>query len=309
MKVMQRRILLALVAVLCAAIGVQAGCEYHTNCAACVADTTCGWCGNDPFSAGGYGFTVQGDHTEGNPYSADAYMVGGVGKVKLLGTSSTASPGQPPDNRVVIGQNTRFTKQFRGYSSFDQGGYPMGENPFKIVVEVSGTYTLEIVRVYNDTYMEVKDHQVNIPDYIPFTLGTPRGRGALKYGPEESEVILPNSQSREQLTIVCQEQYSASTVNNTNACKFTKELKVGYWLVLDKADPVVHRVITSIKSDYELTVDADFTLSSATATDTLTHSNTDLALENEWTWVACPPRIGKRATGMGTIEKIGRAHV
>ena len=130
-------------------------------------------------------------------------MVGGVGKVKLLGTSSTASPGQPPDNRVVIGQNTRFTKQFRGYSSFDQGGYPMGENPFKIVVEVSGTYTLEIVRVYNDTYMEVKDHQVNIPDYIPFTLGTPRGRGALKYGPEESEVILPNSQSREQLTIVC----------------------------------------------------------------------------------------------------------
>ena len=229
-------------------------------------------------------------------------MVGGVGKVKLLGTSSTASPGQPPDNRVVIGQNTRFTKQFRGYSSFDQGGYPMGENPFKIVVEVSGTYTLEIVRVYNDTYMEVKDHQVNIPDYIPFTLGTPRGRGALKYGPEESEVILPNSQSREQLTIVCQEQYSASTVNNTNACKFTKELKVGYWLVLDKADPVVHRVITSIKSDYELTVDADFTLSAATATDTLTHSNTLLALANEWTWVACPPRIGKRATGMGTIE-------
>ena len=113
-------------------------------------------------------------------------MVGGVGKVKLLGTSSTASPGQPPDNRVVIGQNTRFTKQFRGYSSFDQGGYPMGENPFKIVVEVSGTYTLEIVRVYNDTYMEVKDHQVNIPDYIPFTLGTPRGRGALKYGPSRS---------------------------------------------------------------------------------------------------------------------------
>ena len=65
-------------------------------------------------------------------------------------------------------------------------------------------------------------------------------------------------------------------MNDTDACKFTKELKVGYWLVLDKADPVVHRVITSIKSDYELTVDADFTLSSATATDTLTHSNTVL---------------------------------
>ena len=206
-------------------------------------------------------------------------MVGGIGKVKLLGTPSTASPGQPPPNRVIIGQNTRFTKQFRGYSSFDQGGYQMGENPFKIVVVVSTEYTLEVVRVYNDTYMEVKDHQVNIPDYIPFTLGTPRGRGALKYGDSTKEVILPNSQSREQLTIVCAKSYSASTVNDTDACKFTKELKVGYWLVLDKTSPVQHRVITSIKSDYELTVDADFSLGSAVATDTLAHSGTKLAGE------------------------------
>jgi len=38
------------------------GCEFYSNCAACVADTTCGWCGNDPYHAGGYGFTLQGDH-------------------------------------------------------------------------------------------------------------------------------------------------------------------------------------------------------------------------------------------------------
>ena len=35
------------------------------------------------------------------------------------------------------------------------------------------------------------------------------------------------------------------------------------------------------------------------ATDTLAHSGTKLAGESEWTWVSCPPRIGKRATGLG----------
>ena len=79
------------------------GCEYYKNCASCVADTTCGWCGNDPYHAGGYGFTQQGDHVLGNPFSSAAYMVGGVGKVMLSGTGSTD----------VLGINTRFTQQVR----------------------------------------------------------------------------------------------------------------------------------------------------------------------------------------------------
>ena len=77
------------------------------------------------------------------------------------------------------------------------------------------------------------------------------------------------------------------------------------------------RVITSIKSDTELTVDADFVLTNATtnadlfddAADVTTHlatkllhSDTTLALEGKWTYVACPPRVGKRGTGLGVIE-------
>ena len=35
---------------------------------------------------------------------------------------------------------------------------------------------------------------------------------------------------------------------------------------------------------------------------TLSHSATTLALANAWTYVACPPRVGKWGTGLGLIE-------
>lgn len=260
-------------------------------------------CGNDPFSAGGYGHTMQGDHVEGNPFSPDAYMVGGIGTVKLLGTSDA-------DRKFIVGQNTVFTRQFRGYSSYGvttaalQPNPIQGRNPFKLVVVVEGvTHEHAVHRVYNDKLLEVEEFKVFFTTFIAFTLGTPRGSGALKYGPTTSEVVLPNSASKEQLTIVCAvSDTTPPTPWETGVCKFTKELKVGYWLVLDKTTPPVTRVITSIKSDTELTVDADFTLSNATVTSILSHSGTDLAGVDEWTYVACPPRIGKRGTGMGVIE-------
>merc|ERR1711871_324126 len=33
-------------------VGVQAGCEWYRNCGACVADSGCGWCSNDPSGVG-----------------------------------------------------------------------------------------------------------------------------------------------------------------------------------------------------------------------------------------------------------------
>ena len=238
-------------------------------------------------------------------------MVGGIGKVKLLATS--AGSGAVPENQLIVGLNTQFTKQFRGYSSFHStAGTPLGANPFKLVVTVNGEeYIHKVHRVYSDTLLEVEAHEVDFTTYIPFTLGTPRGTGALSYGPSTSEVVLPNSASKEQLTIVCTLGNDLPTTPKPNvdaACKFTKELKVGYWLVLDHLDPPQQRGITSIKSDTELTVDADFTLRNATAqagadnSAALAHSGTTLAALNQWTFVACPPRVGKRAVGLGIIE-------
>merc|ERR1712159_895542 len=37
---------------LMAVLGAQAGCEWYKNCGACVADSGCGWCSNDPAGVG-----------------------------------------------------------------------------------------------------------------------------------------------------------------------------------------------------------------------------------------------------------------
>ena len=142
---------------------------------------------------------------------------------------------------------------------------------------------------------------------VQFTLGTPRGTGALVFGDVTQETNLPASGSREQLVVCCAD----------NSCKFARELKAGYLLVVDGSASFsslpISRVITSIISDTELTVDADFNQGSFLARDFLNqplpHSGATagaagaaIAGVGEWTFVACPPRVGKRANGAGTIE-------
>jgi hypothetical protein len=41
-------------------------------------------------------------------------MVGGIGKVKLQGTSDDDGVYGTPPNKLIVGQNTMFTRQFRG---------------------------------------------------------------------------------------------------------------------------------------------------------------------------------------------------
>ena len=145
---------------------------------------------------------------------------------------------------------------------------------------------------------------------VQFTLGTPRGTGPLAFGDLTQETNLPASGSREQLLVRCGDA----------TCKFAKELKAGYLLVIDASTTTgfsnrlpVSRVITSIISDTELTVDADFNQASFLGRNYLNlplpHSGASastpgaaIARSREWTFVACPPRVGKRANGAGTIE-------
>jgi len=58
----------------------------------------------------------------------------------------------------------------------------------------------------------------------------------LQYGPTSAEVVLPNSATKEQLTIVCalgnelgagNNLPSSPLPNEADSCKFTKELKAG----------------------------------------------------------------------------------
>ena len=175
-------------------------------------------------------------------------------------------------------------------------------------------------RVWSDTLLQT---ETTFPPFgsaaapVQFTLGTPRGTGALAFGDVNQETNLPASGSREQLVVRC---VNTNTNLPDDSCKFAKELKAGYLLVIDNSTKSnfssrlpVTRVITSIISDTELTVDADFNqglyLGSDLLEPNLPHSGSKpgtpgfpIAGVGEWTFVACPPRVGKRANGVGTIE-------
>jgi len=250
------RLALALASVLALAasrLGVDASCADYTNCGACVANPYCGWCGNDPYSTGGYGNTNHGDHI--GVVGPSGY---GEGKITVSGTGTN-----------VTGTNTRFTKMFRS------GGVQ------QIASATGGTGT--VTRVHSDTSMTVAaptggSLMTDFTTAEKFTLDVhvvPTGTLALA----STETALPGSGSKQKITI------DGTGTPNT---EFTKELKVGYWLVLYgavSATPEV-RVITSITSDTSLTVDYDLT--------GVTWSS--------WGYVSCPPRIGKRGVGMGTIQ-------
>ena len=154
---------------------------------------------------------------------------------------------------------------------------------------------------------------------VQFTLGTPRGTGGLAFGDVTQQTILPGSGTVEQLTVVCVDG-SGNRVNDatTGTCRFARELKPGYLLIVhDTSGPIV-RTITSIISDVALTVDADFSTSASSTPQQVTSLGTSGALpysgansslpgtvlaanSTAWTYVACPPRVGKRANGVGTI--------
>lgn len=226
-------------------LGVDASCADYTNCGACVANPYCGWCGNDPYSTGGYGNTNHGDHN--GVVGPDGYGEGMI---------TVASSGD------VTGINTRFTKMFHS------GGVQ------RIKSATGGSAV--VTRVTSDTSMKVSG-MTAVSTAEKFTLDmhvTPTGTLAL----DTTVTALPGSGSTQKVTITGTGTF------------FTKELKVGYWLILYGTAPATPevRVITSITSDTSLTVDYDLTsVSGPWAT---------------WGYVSCPPRIGKRGVGMGTIQ-------
>jgi hypothetical protein len=174
--------------------------------------------------------------------------------------------------------------------------------------------------VWNDTLLQTDGAApATWTTPVQFSLGTPRGKGGLAFGDINQESILPTSGSREQLTVLCVDaDGDIITTASADSCKFAKQLKPGYLLVINASTAPgissrlpVTRVITSIVSDVELTVDADFSQDEYLVRTTaagLPHSGAAgaagfvIAAEGDWTFVACPPRVGKRANGAGTIE-------
>ncbi|OUS44920.1 hypothetical protein BE221DRAFT_193518 [Ostreococcus tauri] len=222
------------------ALGARAQCEYYTNCAACVANTACGWCGHDPNGQGGT-------------------LIGGHGRF-------TVASG------VVTGVNTRFTRTFRGETSGAK-------------FDVPGDASYDVDYVTSDTSLQLATNPTDVTDQSAFGIAARDGTGSIKAS--TATTARPNSATTETLTIT------------GTGTKFTKELKVGYWLIWYDASSVVHyRVVTAIASDTSLTVDYSLAPISTTIS---AFANSGGGFST-WGFVSCPPRIGKRNVGLGTIE-------
>lgn len=254
-RVTRVMMLVACVSVSMFVVGARAGCEYYTNCGACVADTNCGWCGNDPHSQGGYGDVNKGDHVD--HLSKDNVLVGGSGQF-------TVSSG------TVTGTNTRFTQQFHG-----------GTTGAKFYIP-SATTAYDVSRVNSDTSITLGSSPTDVSTAESFGIAARLGTGTIVAA--ATDTSRPNSVTTEKLHIT------------GTSSKFTKELKAGYWIVFYASSAVGavasdYRVITAILSDTSLTVDKDVSA--------YVSGGTAIAA---WGYVSCPPRIGKRAVGLGTIE-------
>ena len=239
------------------ALGARAQCEYYTNCAACVANTACGWCGHDPNGQGGYGDVNTGDHIDD---IEPGKLIGGHGRF-------TVASG------VVTGVNTRFTRTFRGETSGAK-------------FHVPGVASYDVDYVTSDTSLQLATpHPTDVTAQSAFGIAARDGTGKIEAS--TATKALPNSATTETLTIT------------GTLTKFTKELKVGYWLIWYDASSVVHyRVVKTIESDTSLTVDYSLAPIS-TAISTFANNGGGFST---WGFVSCPPRIGKRNVGLGTIE-------
>ena len=167
-RVTRVMMLVACVSVSMFVVGARAGCEYYTNCGACVADTNCGWCGNDPHSQGGYGDVNKGDHVD--HLSEDNVLVGGSGQF-------TVSSGE------VTGTNTRFTQQFHG-----------GTTGAKFYIP-SATTAYDVTRVNSDTSIELGTNPTDVSTAESFGIAARLGTGTIKAAATDTSCLLYTSPS------------------------------------------------------------------------------------------------------------------
>merc|ERR1712036_161936 len=78
-------------------IGAQAGCEWYRNCGACVADSGCGWCSNDPAGVGsGSVASTMAHDTHGKTITA-TNNEGTQGRIDTIRSDSVSENGVAAD--------------------------------------------------------------------------------------------------------------------------------------------------------------------------------------------------------------------
>merc|ERR1712159_484450 len=227
-----------------AVIGAQAGCEWYKNCGACVADSGCGWCSNDPtgvgsgsidshtadsgksfkstLDAGASGDVGGGDRSdtrEQNGVTGDWLVnvrgqyekISGVGN---LGAGSTATLATHLDFEGTGYVASPYFGQTWGGA--DRKKHLIGLHKTKFTTELKASYTVTpytkgtytVSSVQSDTRATMKSPWTSTFDNIEFQIGNIPLSGTISY-PDTSK----------------DDVYGSWPPNPT---KFTTELKDGY---------------------------------------------------------------------------------
>jgi hypothetical protein len=101
-------------------VGAQAGCEWYRNCGACVADSGCGWCSNDPRGVGS-GSVASTTGSSGKEF-ADTKNDGTAGDI-----DAPNADGQE-ENGVSAGYLVNVRGQYEKISGVGAGKATLAEN-------------------------------------------------------------------------------------------------------------------------------------------------------------------------------------
>eukprot|EP00657_Telonema_sp_P-1_P000863 TRINITY_DN1176_c0_g2_i1.p1 TRINITY_DN1176_c0_g2~~TRINITY_DN1176_c0_g2_i1.p1 ORF type:complete len:1751 (-),score=531.36 TRINITY_DN1176_c0_g2_i1:55-5307(-) len=274
-------------------VSVDAGCEWYENCGACVADSGCGWCSNDPkgvgagimsSKAGSSGLDVMGEDNEGNvvdygtnetglPQADQLINVRGQYK-KVTAVSSVAKTATLEHTYEFEGSGYLSSPYF-GDTEHDnmRGKQIVGVHKTKFLDELKAGYTVKPYKRTSDgptyTVQSVQNQfmlTTSAPisttfDHIEFQIGHYKVDGTISY-PDTSKTSLYGSWS-------------------PNPSKFTSQLKDGFVISTgstDHSDPVSPARVAQVINDQLAILSSKFIAT----------------FENEPLWV----ELGGRGTGL-----------
>jgi hypothetical protein len=220
-------------------ISVEAGCEFYSDCGACVADAGCGWCSNDPKGVGTgilsskstttNGTALEGVDNEGN--SLDLTTVGGgyaaTGELITIKGQSRRVTATAADELTIEGS---FALQGIGYLASPYFGHTVQDNSrgksivgvhkTKFTTELKsgyivvpylgdgGSHPYTVQSVQSDTQLATTELLASSFSDVEFQIGNYKCSGTISY-PDTSKTTLYGSWA-------------------PNPTKFTTELKDGY---------------------------------------------------------------------------------
>merc|ERR1712159_385798 len=262
---------------LMAVLGAQAGCEWYKNCGACVADSGCGWCSNDPAGVGS-GSIESTTGSSGKTF-ANVKNDGKAGDISVARSTTHGQNGVTSDwlvnvrgqyENVVSTDTSAGTATLAHNYDFEGTGYVaspyfgqtwggvdrlkslVGVHKTKFTQELKAMYTVTpytkstytVASVQSDTQATLTSAWDSTFSNIEFQIGNIPASGTISY-PDTSK----------------QDVYGSWPPNPT---KFTTELKDGYTIQCTGSSCGGDNVrIKHIYNDQHLYVDPRFTTSFA----------------------------------------------